>query len=127
MKQERMEELINNFIEHLIECNSNIEDTLLTLKNGIGMKEEEWKELGWNLTPDKEVADLVLEREELLECDIKTGNIKVDKQIFDDFVPNTYINIQFVEDEDEGIWQFSMVAEDDEGIFMEYFDYIKEE
>lgn len=71
----------------------------------------------------KEQTDLVLEREELLECDIKTGNIKVDKQIFDDFVPNTYINIQFVEDEDEGIWQFSMVAEDDEGIFMEYLDY----
>ena len=74
----------------------------------------------------KEQTDLVLEREELLECDIKTGNIKVDKQIFDAFVPNTYINIQFVEDEDEGIWQFSMVAEDDEGIFMEYLDHINE-
>lgn len=70
-----------------------------------------------------EKVDLWLEREELLECDIKTGNIKVDKQIFDDFVPNTYINIQFIED-DEGIWQFTMVAEDDEGIFMEYLDYI---
>lgn len=75
----------------------------------------------------KETPDLVLEREELLECDIKTGNIKVDKQIFDDFVPNSYINIQFVEDEDEGIWQFSMVAEDDDGIFMEYLDYITED
>ena len=73
------------------------------------------------------MPDLFLEREELLECDMKTGNIKVDKQIFDDFVPNTYINIQFVEDEDDGIWQFSMVAEDDEGIFMEYLDYIMDE
>ena len=76
----------------------------------------------------KETPDLFLEREELLECDIKTGNIKVDKQIFDDFVPNTYINIQFVDVPDKyaGIWQFSMIAEDDEGIFMEYFDYINE-
>lgn len=75
----------------------------------------------------RETPDLFLEREELLECDIKTGNIKVDKQIFDDFVPNSYINIQFVEDEDEGVWQFSMVAEDDEGIFMEYLDYIQDD
>lgn len=73
-----------------------------------------------------EYPDLFLEREELLECDIKTGNIKVDKQIFDGFVANTYINIQFVEDKDNGIYQFSMVAEDDKGIFMEYLDYINE-
>lgn len=52
MEKQRMEELINNFIEHLTECNSDIEDTLLTLKHGIGMKEEEWQELGWDLTPD---------------------------------------------------------------------------
>lgn len=74
----------------------------------------------------RETPDLFLEREELLECDIKTGNIKVDKQIFDDFVPNTYINIQFVEDENEDIWQFSMVAEDEEGIFMEFLDFFNE-
>ena len=126
MKPERMQEIINNFIEHLTECNNNIEDTLLTLKHGIGMKKEEWEYLGWDFTPDKETADLFLEREELLECDIKTGNIKVDKQIFDDFVPGTYINIQFVEDADDGIWQFVMINEDDEGIFMEYLDYINE-
>ena len=74
----------------------------------------------------RETSDLFLERDELIECDMKTGNIKVDKQIFDDFVPNTYINIQFVDDDDEGIWQFVMIAEDDEGIFMEYLDYINE-
>ena len=66
------------------------------------------------------IADLVLEIEELLECDIKTGKIKVDKQIFDDFVPNTYINIQFVDTDSDEILQYVMVAEDDEGIFMEY-------
>lgn len=52
MKKERMEELINNFIEHLTECNSDVEDTLLTLEHDIGMEEEEWEELGWNFTPD---------------------------------------------------------------------------
>ena len=58
MDKQRMEELISNFIEHLTECNSNIEDTLLTLKHGIGMKEEEWKELGWDLTPDDEYIEI---------------------------------------------------------------------
>ena len=67
-----------------------------------------------------EIADLFLELEELLECDIKTGKIKVDKQIFDDFVPNTYINIQFVDTDSDEVLQYTMVAEDDEGIFMEY-------
>ena len=66
------------------------------------------------------IADLVLEMEELLECDIKTGKIKVDKQIFDDFVSNTYINIQFVDTDSDEILQYVMVAEDDQGIFMEY-------
>ena len=55
MTSERMIELINNFIEHLTECNNDVKDTLLTLKHGIGMKEEEWQELGWNLTPDEEL------------------------------------------------------------------------
>lgn len=71
-------------------------------------------------------VDLFLEKSELLECDMNVGKIKVDKQIFDDFVPNTYINIQFVDEDDDGIYEFSMVAEDDEGIFMEYLDYINE-
>ena len=67
-----------------------------------------------------ETADIYLELEELIECDIKTGKIKVDKQIFDDFVPNTYINIQFVDTDSDEVISFTMVAEDDEGIFMEY-------
>lgn len=66
------------------------------------------------------VADIYLEMEELLECDMKTGNIKVDKQIFDDFVPNSCINIQFVDTDDE-VMSYTMVAEDDEGIFMKIF------
>ena len=67
-----------------------------------------------------EVADLYLELEELIGCDMKTGKIKVDKQIFDDFIPNTYINICFVDTDSDEVLSFTMVAEDDEGIYMEY-------
>jgi hypothetical protein len=69
---------------------------------------------------DGKVADIYLEMEELLECDMKTGNIKVGKQIFDDFVPNSCIKIQFVDTDDE-VMSYTMVAEDDEGIFMKIF------
>lgn len=53
MDNKRMIELLNNFIDHLTECNDNVEDTIMTLKEGIGMKREEWEELGWDLTPDE--------------------------------------------------------------------------
>lgn len=67
-----------------------------------------------------ETADLILDYD-AYELDLKTGNIKVDKTIFDYFVPNTYINISFVDDNVEGrIAQYKMISEDDENIFMEY-------
>ena len=65
-------------------------------------------------------ADICLETEELLEWDMRTGSIKVDKQLFDDFVPNTYINIQFVDTGSDEVLQYVMISEDNEGIFMEY-------
>lgn len=66
-------------------------------------------------------ANLYLETEELLYFDMKTGNIKVDKSIFDDFVANTYVNICFVDDKRENrVAQYVMISEDDEGIVMEY-------
>lgn len=52
MTNERMTELLNNFIDHLTECNDDVEDTIMTLEEGIGMRREEWEELGWDLTPD---------------------------------------------------------------------------
>jgi len=64
-------------------------------------------------------ADIDLEKAELLECDMNTGKIKVDKQIFDDFVPNTYINIKFVDTDSEEVLQYVMTSEDDDGIYME--------
>lgn len=63
-------------------------------------------------------ADLYLEAEELLYFDMRTGSIKVDKSIFDDFVENTYVNICFVDD--DRVVQYVMVSEDEKGIVMEY-------
>ena len=68
-------------------------------------------------------VDLYLEAEELLDFDLRTGNIKVDKSIFDDFVENTCINICFVDNkEDIRVALYIMVSEDDDGIVMEYLD-----
>lgn len=65
---------------------------------------------------------LVLEIADLIEFDRITGNIKVDKDIFDDFVKNSYIEIQFVEDDYSIINTYKMVTEDEEGIYMELME-----
>ena len=62
---------------------------------------------------------IVLEIADLIEFDRITGNIVVDKGIFDDFVENSCINIQFVEDEYNLIYDYIMVAEDENNIYME--------
>ena len=65
-------------------------------------------------------ADLILDFD-AYELDMRTGNIEVYKDIFDDFVPNRYINISFVDDNVDGrIAQYKMISEDDERIYMEY-------
>lgn len=65
-------------------------------------------------------ADLILDSD-AYELDMRTGNIEVYKDIFDDFVPNRYINISFVDDNVDGrIAQYKMISEDDERIYMEY-------
>lgn len=66
-------------------------------------------------------VDLILDSEELLEFDMKTGNIKVDKSIFDSYVQDRYLNISFVDDNiQDRIAQYKMISEDAEGIIMEY-------
>lgn len=65
------------------------------------------------------MADLYLEKEELLYCDMNKGKIKVDKAIFDDYIYGTYLSIQFTDTDDDEIYECVAVSEDDEGI---YFD-----
>lgn len=60
--------------------------------------------------------DLVLEYDDLLYSDMSSGTIVVDKSIFDDFVPETCINIKFVESDE--MLQFKMISEDEDGITM---------
>ncbi len=65
---------------------------------------------------------MVLELCDLIDYDRTTGKIVVDKGIFDDYVKNSYINIRFVEDEYNIVNTYKMVAEDEEGIYMELVD-----
>lgn len=65
---------------------------------------------------------MVLELCDLIDYNRTTGNITVDKEIFDDFVENSCINVQFVEDDNNIIYTYKMVAEDDEAIYMELME-----
>lgn len=61
----------------------------------------------------------VLEIADLLEFDPNTYNIKVDKQIFDSYEPNTCIELQlFGTNVPDEILAYVMVDEDEDGIMM---------
>lgn len=136
----------SEMLDYIAERNSNPTDFLYAIMHEANLSDEKVLEylkeiFGYIYTEDKlkeiiakyheenkasdsnaneKLADIVLEKADLLECDTITGKIKVDKQIFDDFVPNSYINIIFIDVDDDEVMAFTMVAEDDEGIFMEY-------
>lgn len=57
MDNKRMIELLNNFIDYLTEYNDDIDDTITILKEHVGMKREEWEELGCILTPDEDLYE----------------------------------------------------------------------
>lgn len=57
--------------------------------------------------------------EDCYEMDDKTGDIKIDKQIFDDFEKNTIISVCFVDEDDEPIMDYKMIYEDDNWIYCE--------
>ena len=63
-------------------------------------------------------ADLVLDE---LDYEETKDGISVDKFIFDDYQKDTYVNIKFVDDNDEDdVRSYKMVGEDDERIYFEY-------
>ena len=66
------------------------------------------------------VADIVLGEDDYILGE--DGQIKIDKQVFDDFVKNTYINIKFVDEGQQMLNQYIMVAEDDEYIYCDFLD-----
>lgn len=64
-------------------------------------------------------ADLVLEEDDYDETD---EGISVDKSVFDDYQEGTYVNILFPDDNDEKLFSYKMVGEDDERIYFEFID-----
>lgn len=65
-----------------------------------------------------EQPDLVLDE---LDYEETEDGISVDKFIFDDYQKDTYVNIKFIDNNDEDdIRSYKMVAEDDERIYFEY-------
>lgn len=65
-----------------------------------------------------EQPDLVLDE---LDYEETKDGISVDKFIFDDYQKDAYVNIKFVDDNDEDdVRSYKMVGEDDERIYFEY-------
>lgn len=66
------------------------------------------------------IPDLILNEGDY-ECDEYIGEIRVDKQVFDDFVKHSYIRIRFINDnEDDNIYTYVMNSEDDKFITMTF-------
>ena len=133
-KAELLEALVNDLCEE-----TSAEETyehLLTLGTDIGITDEDLKDWGFNLFEDEEddgenvsededidyesVADLVLDEGDY-ERDDNLGEIRIDKQVFDDFVKHSYIKIQFVNDNgDDNVYTYIMESEDDGFITCEF-------
>ena len=65
-----------------------------------------------------EQPDLVLDE---LDYEETKDGISVDKFIFDDYQKDTYVNIKFIDNNDEDdVRSYKMVGEDDEKIYFEY-------
>lgn len=65
-----------------------------------------------------EQPDLILDE---LDYEETEDGISVDKFIFDDYQKDTYVNIKFIDNNDEDdVRSYKMVGEDDERIYFEY-------
>lgn len=134
-KAELLEALVNDLCEE-----TSAEQTyehLLTLGMNIGITDEDLKDWGFNPFEDEEdvddknvsedegidyesVADLVLDEGDY-ERDDYHGEIRINKQVFDDFVKHSYIKIRFVNDNgDDNVYTYIMESEDDEFITCEF-------
>lgn len=122
-KAELLEALVNDLCEE-----TSAEQTyerLLALGTDIGITNEDLKDWGFNPSEDEDidyesVADLVLDEGDY-ERDDYHGEIRIDKQVFDDFVKHSYIKIQFVNDNgDDNVYTYIMESEDDEFITCEF-------
>ena len=75
---------------------------------------------GESLEEDLDEPDIAIEEDDYT-LDEKTGNISVDKQVFDDFVKDSYIRIHFTDDNDDDSYiEYKMIDETEDAIIMEY-------
>ena len=49
------------------------------------------------------------------------GTLKIDKSVFDDFIQDSIIAIQFIDEENEPIIEYQMKSEDEDYIYLDYF------
>ena len=66
-----------------------------------------------------ESPDVIIDSDEV-DFDDATGNIKLSKDLFDNFVPNTYLNIKFSDNNEDKVIQYKMISETDDYIVCEY-------
>ena len=66
-----------------------------------------------------EAPDIIIDSDEV-DFDDATGNIKLSKDLFDNFVPNTYLNIKFSDNNEDKVTQYKMISETDDYIVCEY-------
>ena len=65
---------------------------------------------------------VVLELADLIYYDKTMRNIIVDKSVFDCFEENSYIEIKFADDDYDLLYTYTMVSEDDNGIYMKIME-----
>ena len=67
---------------------------------------------------------VIVEMDDFIEFDISSGSAKIDKHIFDVFMKDCYMEIYCPDIDPDIVMQFKMIAEDDEGICMEWIDSV---
>lgn len=69
-----------------------------------------------DVTPDIILAD------DTYQLDLRTGELKIDKEIFDHFVKDSIIKVQFPDEDDKPIYKYIMVNEDSEWIYCDFIE-----
>lgn len=73
---------------------------------------------------EEDIADIIIESDDLLVNDPDKGLSKIDGSVFDDFEKYSIIKIIFSDCEEDTVFEYQMLAQDPEtkDIIMEYFD-----
>ena len=91
-----------------------------TMKESMEISSCEGLQIEEDDTTEVDTSGKIYLENDSYELNEKTGELKIDKQIFDDFEVDTVITICFV-DEDNIINDYIMKREDDEYIYCDYF------